>query len=294
LPCNREASSARIATTRHASRISPNRLAIRQNRRNSDMPVTYRSRTEIAGIRRAGQVVMEILGELQGTVRPGVTTAELDALAVAGLERRGAQSNFRGYIPLRGIPPFPGVICASVNDEIVHGIPGPRALREGDIIALDFGAIVDGWHGDSAITVPVGTISSEAQRLLDVTQEALRRGIAQAHSGNRVSDISRAIQDYVETAGYSIVRQYVGHGIGRALHEDPQIPNYVDHRGPDIRLRPGLVICIEPMVNIGGPQTRELADHWTVATADGSLSAHFEHTVAVTTGDPDILTATTP
>jgi methionyl aminopeptidase len=256
------------------------------------MAVTYRSKTEIAGIRRAGQVVMEILAELRRAVRPGVTTAELDALAVEGLERRGARSNFRGYTPMRGVPPFPGVICASVNDEIVHGIPGPRVLREGDIIAIDFGAIVEGWHGDSAITVPVGAIAPQAQRLLEVTQEALRRGIDQARPDNHVSDISHAIQDYVEGEGFSIVRQYVGHGIGRALHEDPQIPNYVTHRGPDLRLRPGLVICIEPMVNAGAFQTRELPDHWTVATADGSLSAHFEHTVAVTTGDPDVLTAT--
>lgn len=255
------------------------------------MAVTYRSRTEIAGIRRAGQVVMEILAELRGAVRPGITTAELDALAVDGLERRGARSNFRGYTPMRGVPPFPGVICASVNDEIVHGIPGPRVLRAGDIIAIDFGAIVEGWHGDSAITVPVGTITPEVQRLLDVTRDALRRGIAQARSGNHVSDISRAIQEYVEHQGFSIVRQYVGHGIGRALHEDPQIPNYVDRRGPDPRLRPGLVICIEPMVNAGGAQTRELPDQWTVATADGSCSAHFEHTVAITAGDPDILTS---
>jgi methionyl aminopeptidase len=256
------------------------------------MAASYRSRTEIAGIRRAGQVVMEILGELRDAVRPGVTTAELDALAVDGLARRGATSNFRGYSPMRGVPPFPGVICASVNDEIVHGIPGPRVLREGDIIAIDFGAIVNGWHGDSAITVPVGCISPEVQRLLDVTQEALRRGIVQARSGNHVSDISRAIQDYVQGEGFSIVRQYVGHGIGRALHEDPQIPNYVDRRGPDLRLRPGLVICIEPMVNVGTAQTREMPDHWTVVTADGSYSAHFEHTVAVTTGEPDVLTAT--
>jgi methionyl aminopeptidase len=258
------------------------------------MTVTYRSRTEIAGIRRAGQVVMEILAELREAVHPGITTAELDALAVEGLAARGAQSNFRGYSPMRGVPPYPGVLCASVNDEIVHGIPGPRELREGDIIALDFGAIINGWHGDSAITLPVGSISPSAQRLLDVTQEALRRGIAQAVSGNRVSDISHAIQSYVEVEGYAIVRQYVGHGIGRALHEDPQIPNYVDRRGPDLRLRPGLVICIEPMVNVGGPETRHLPDHWTVATADGSLSAHFEHTVAITTGEPDILTATAP
>ena len=255
------------------------------------MAVTYRSRTEIAGIRRAGHVVMEILDELRSAVRPGTTTGELDALASDGLARRGAVSNFRGYTPMRGIPPFPGVICASVNDEIVHGIPGSRVLRDGDIIAIDFGAIVNGWHGDSAITVPVGTVTPEARRLLDVTQEALRRGIAQAQADNHISDISRAIQDYVEGEGFAIVRQYVGHGIGRSLHEDPQIPNYVDRRGHDLRLRPGLVICIEPMVNAGGPETRQLADQWTVVTADGSLSAHFEHTVAITTGEADVLTA---
>lgn len=254
------------------------------------MPTTYRSKTEIAGIRRAGQVVMEILAELRQAVRPGVTTLELDQLAAAGLARHGARSNFKGYSPRPGIPPYPGVICASVNDEIVHGIPSQRVLQEGDIVSVDFGAIVDGWHGDSAVTIPVGAVAPEASRLLTVTQEALRRGIAQALAGNRVSDISRAIQSYVEGQGLSVVRQYVGHGIGRALHEDPQVPNYVDGSHGDPRLRPGLVICIEPMVNLGRAGTRELPDHWTVATADGSLSAHFEHTVAVTDGAPDVLT----
>jgi len=180
-----------------------------------------------------------------------------------------------------------------VNDQIVHGIPGKRALKEGDIISVDFGAIVDGWHGDSAATLPVGAISQEAARLLAVTQEALRRGIAQARPGNRVWHISRAIQEYVEGEGLSIVRQYVGHGIGRALHEDPQVPNYVDPTQPDPRVRPGMVMCIEPMVNLGGAATRELSDQWTVATADGSLSAHFEHTIAVTADEPDVLTDVT-
>jgi methionyl aminopeptidase len=255
------------------------------------MAITYRSKTEIEGIRRAGHVVMEILTRLREAVRPGVTTGELDAIAAAELERRGATSNFRGYVPARGVPPFPGVICASVNDEIVHGIPGKRVLREGDIIAIDFGAVLDGWHGDSAITVPVGSVSAEAQRLLDVTQEALWRGIAQARAGNRVFAISRAVQEYVEGQGFSVVRQYAGHGIGRALHEDPWVPNYVDARQPNPLLRPGMVICIEPMVNAGTAATRELRDHWTVATADGKLSAHFEHTVAITAGEPDVLTA---
>jgi methionyl aminopeptidase len=182
------------------------------------------------------------------------------------------------------------VICASVNEEVVHGIPSKRALKEGDLIAIDFGAIVDGWHGDSAVTLPVGVVASEAVRLLAVTQEALRRGIAAARANNHVSDISRAIQTYVEGEGMSLVRQYGGHGIGRALHEDPHISNTVDPRAPDLRLRPGLVICIEPMVNLGGAATRELRDRWTVVTADGSLSAHFEHTVAVTQGDPLVLT----
>jgi methionyl aminopeptidase len=255
------------------------------------MSIAYRSRTEIDGIRGAGQIVMEILSILRDAVRPGVSTGELNAIAAAELARRGATSNFKGYAPQRGIPPFPGVLCSSVNDEIVHGIPGRRVLKEGDLVAIDFGAVVDGWNGDSAITVPVGAVSAQAQKLLDVTQEALRRGIAQARVGKRVFDISRAVQSYVEGEGFSIVRQYAGHGIGRKLHEDPWVPNYVEPHQPNPALRPGMVICIEPMVNVGRPATRELPDHWTVATADGSLSAHFEHTVAITTGEPDVLTA---
>jgi methionyl aminopeptidase len=255
------------------------------------MPINYRSKTEIAGIRRASQVVMEVLDVLRAAVRPGITTGELDAIAARELKARGAVSNFKGYSPARGIPPFPGVICASINDEIVHGIPGKRALQDGDIVAIDMGAIVGGWHADSAITVPVGPISPVTRRLLDITQEALRRGIAAAHPGNRVMDIARAIQTYVEAQGGSIVRQYVGHGIGRSLHEEPQVPNYVDPKAPNPLLRPGMVICIEPMVNAGSAATRELPDRWTVATADGSLSAHFEQTVAITDGAPDVLTA---
>ncbi|WIG60255.1 MAG: Methionine aminopeptidase [Ktedonobacterales bacterium] len=254
------------------------------------MAIAYRGKSEIEHIRRAGLVVMEVLSILRDAVRPGVTTGELDALARRELAERDATSNFKGYRPARGIPPFPGVLCASVNDEIVHGIPGPRILKDGDIIALDMGAIVDGWHGDSAITVPVGAISPAAQRLLDVTQEALRRGIAAATPGNRVLDIARAVQTYVEGEGYSVVRQYGGHGIGRALHEEPFIPHYIERGQPNPLLRPGMTFCIEPMVNAGGPDTRELPDRWTVATADGSLSAHFEHTIAITHGAPDILT----
>ncbi len=256
------------------------------------MAIAYRSKTEIESIRRAGQVVMEILAILRAAVRPGVTTGELDAIAARELRERGATSNFKGYRPAKGIPPFPGVICSSVNDEIVHGIPGKRVLVEGDIIAIDFGAVVDGWHGDSAITVPVGAVDAETQHLLDVTQEALRRGIAVCRPGNRILDISRAVQEYVESEGCSVVRQYGGHGIGRALHEDPWIPHYVERGQPNPLLRPGMVFCVEPMVNLVGAATRELPDHWTVVTADGTRSAHFEHTVAVTQGDPDILTAT--
>jgi methionyl aminopeptidase len=255
------------------------------------MAITYRSRTEIECIRRSGKVVNEILVVLRAAVRPGITTGELDEIATQQLQAHGAISNFKGYRPAKGIPPFPGVICASVNDEIVHGVPGKRSLVDGDIISIDFGAIVDGWHGDSAITVPVGTVDQEAKQLLNITQEALSRGIAAVQPGHRVLDISRAIQDYVESEGCSIVRQYGGHGIGRALHEDPWIPNYLEHSQPNPLLRPGMVFCIEPMVNLGGPATRELDDHWTVCTRDGSRSAHFEQTIAVTAGGADILTA---
>ncbi|MBF6589019.1 MAG: type I methionyl aminopeptidase [Ktedonobacterales bacterium] len=254
------------------------------------MAISYRGKTEIAGIQRASQAVMEILELLRAAVRPGVTTGALDALAAHELTVRGAISNFKGYSPRPGVPPFPGVICASVNEEIVHGIPGKRALREGDIITLDFGAIVDGWHGDSALTVPVGTVAPEVARLLAVTREALRRGIAQARAGNRVFDISRAIQTYVEGEGYGVVREYTGHGIGRALHEEPTVPNYVDPRIANPLLRPGMVICVEPMVTAGGAATRELRDHWTVVTADGRPAAHFEQTVAITSDAPELLT----
>jgi methionyl aminopeptidase len=255
------------------------------------MAIAYRSKTEIESIRRAAQTVQEILTLLRAAVHPGVTTGELDALASAELARRGATSNFKGYRPIRSMPPFPGVICSSVNDEIVHGIPGKRVLHEGEIITIDFGAVVDGWHGDSAITVPVGTVAPETQRLLDVTQEALRRGIAQARAGNHVLDIGRTVQSYVEGEGFSVVREYAGHGIGRALHEDPWVPNYVERGQPNPLLRPGMVICIEPMVSAGQPETSELSDHWTVVTADGSRAAHFEHMVAIREGEPDVLTA---
>lgn len=251
------------------------------------MAIITKSKTEREEMRAAGALVAEILEVLARAVRPGVTTGELDALAARELKRYGATSNFKGY---HGGLYFPGTICASVNEEVVHGIPGSRALKEGDIISIDFGAVYKGWNGDSAITVPVGKVSSEAERLLRVTQEALQQGIARARSGNRVQDIGRAIQQHVEAAGFSVVRQYVGHGIGREMHEEPQVPNYVDEHQHNPLLRPGMVIAIEPMVNAGRAATRVLPDKWTVVTADGSLSAHFEHTVAITEGEPDILT----
>jgi methionyl aminopeptidase len=254
------------------------------------MAIAYRSRTEIEGIRRAARTVMEILALLRDAVHAGVTTGELDALARVELARRGATSNFAGYTPIKGVPPFPGVICASVNEEVVHGIPGPRVLAQGDIVALDFGAVLEGWHGDSAITVAVGQVAPAVDRLLAVTQEALRRGIAAAQPGKRVFDISRAIQSYVEGEGCSLVRGYGGHGIGRSLHEDPSVPNVVEPGQPNPLLRPGMVMCIEPMVSAGRPCVRERNDRWTVVTADGSLAAHFEHMVAITADGPQVLT----
>lgn len=255
------------------------------------MAIITKSKTEREEMREAGALVAAILETLAQAVRPGITTAELDALAASELARHGATSNFKGY---HGNLYFPGTICASVNDEVVHGIPGPRVLKEGDIISIDFGAVYNGWNGDSAITVPVGRISAAAERLLRVTQEALKAGIAQARAGNRVQDIGRAVQQYVEAAGFSVVRYYGGHGIGRSMHEEPQVLNYVDASQHNPLLLPGMVIAIEPMVNAGGAETRVLEDQWTVVTADGSLSAHFEHTVAITTGDPDILTLPRP
>lgn len=248
------------------------------------MAIIIKSKEERERMRQSGHIVAEILAELRGAVRPGIATADLDALAAVALQRAGAKASFLGY---RG---YPASICASINDEIVHGIPGKHVLKEGDIVALDFGAIYQGWHGDSAITVPVGNVSAEVERLLKVTEDALYRGIAAARAGNRLQDISRAIQQFVEAAGLSIVRQYGGHGIGRSMHEDPQLLNYVEPGYPNPVLRPGMVLAIEPMVNLGAKETRVLDDQWTVVTADGSYSAHFEHTVAITEGDADILT----
>jgi methionyl aminopeptidase len=251
--------------------------------------VTLKTADQTAKMREAGRVVAEMLDACRAAVRPGVTTGELDKLAADVLKKHGARSNFLGYgVPV--LPPFPGVICTSVNQQIVHGIPGKRRLKEGEILSIDAGAIVDGWHADAAITVPVGAVSPEAAKLMATTEEALRRAINASQVGKRLGDIGAAVQEFVEGNGYSVVRNYVGHGIGRAMHEEPQVPNYgVADRGR--RIEEGLCIALEPMVNIGGAETRTLEDRWTVVTADGSLSAHFEHSVWCTAKGPIVLTA---
>jgi methionyl aminopeptidase len=239
---------------------------------------------EIAKMRRAGRVVAEMHARCIAAARPGVTTAELDTVAREVLDRRGARSNFLNY---HG---FPAVICTSPNDVIVHGIPGDYRLEEGDILSLDCGAIIEGYHGDAAVTIPIGQVSEEATRLMKTTEESLYAGIEQIRDGNRLTDIGHAVQTVAEGAGYSVVREYVGHGIGTAMHEEPQIPNY-GPPGRGIKLKVGHVLAVEPMVNVGGPGTVLLGDGWTVKTADGSLSAHFEHTIAVTEDGPEVLTA---
>jgi methionyl aminopeptidase len=248
------------------------------------MAPIIKSAEERAKIRQTGHIVAEVLAELRAAVRPGITTAEIDRLAAEALLRYGAGSSSLGY---HG---YPGSLCTSLNDEIVHGIPGKRFLQEGDIVTLDLAAVFNDWHADSAITVGVGRISADRDRLLKVTEAALYRGIAAARAGNRLHDISRAIQQYVEAEGFSIVRQYGGHGVGRSMHEDPQVLNYIEPGYPNLLLKPGFVIAIEPMVNMGAKETRVLDDDWTVVSVDGSPAAHFEHTVAITTGDADILT----
>ena len=234
-------------------------------------------------MRRAGKVVAEMLAETRAAIKPGVTTMDIDLVARAVLERRGARSNFLGY---HG---FPAVICTSPNNMIVHGIPGDYVLEDGDIISIDCGAIIEGYHGDAAYTAPVGEITPAARRLLEVTERSLWAGIDKLHDGNRLHDVGRAVQEVAEAAGYSVVRKYVGHAIGTQMHEEPQVPNYWPG-SPGPRIKVGNVFAIEPMVNIGGYDTIELDDGWSVITADGSLSAHFEHTIAVTEDGPEVLT----
>ena len=250
--------------------------------------IPLKTRREIDLMREASRHVAEILLEVRERAKPGVTTGELDRLAARSIERRKVASSFKGYGP-HGLPPYPAVMCMSVNEEIVHGIPGPRELKDGDVLSLDFGVAVQGFHGDSAVTIPIGAVGAEALRLLDVTRRALYRGIEQMLQGQRLSDIGHAVQAEAEAAGFSVVRDFVGHGVGRALHEPPQIPNF-GPAGHGPRLRAGMVFAIEPMVNAGGPGVRMLDDQWTAVTEDGSLSAHFEHTILVGEDGPEILT----
>jgi len=245
--------------------------------------VELKSADEIARIREASLIVHDVLQTVIAALAPGVTTLDLDRIAEQETVARGAQPAFKGY---HG---YPASICASVNDEVVHGIPSPRrVLAEGDVVGLDFGVLYRGFFGDSAYTVAVGTPAAGAARLLETTREALARAIAAAQPDARLGDLGYAVQAFVESRGYSVVRDFVGHGIGRRLHEAPQIPNY-GAPGTGIRLRPGMVLAVEPMVNAGGAQVRILDDGWTAVTADGGLSAHFEHTIAVMEGGPEIL-----
>ena len=247
------------------------------------MSIIIKSDREIAIMRQAGRIVAAILEIMSEQVKPGMKTKELDIIAARELERRGAKPSFKGY---HG---FPANLCVSVNDEIVHGIPGEKVLDEGDIVSLDFGAIFNGFQGDAAVTVAVGKVSPQAEQLMETTDGALKAGIAAAYAGARLGDVSLAIQDYAESRGYTVVREYTGHGIGREMHEEPQIPNF-GSPGVGPVLRKGMTLALEPMVNIGDWHTRLGNDHWVVLTTDGSLSAHCEHTIAITNGEPEVLT----
>ena len=245
--------------------------------------IIYKNNDEIALMRKAGKIVGETLLLLEKEVKPGVTTAELDKMAEEFITKHGAKPSFKG---LYG---FPSSLCISVNEQVIHGFPGSYVLKEGDIVSIDCGACINGFHGDAARTFSVGKVSSEAQRLIDVTKESFFEGIKYAKIGNRLSDISHEIQSYVEAAGFSVVRDFVGHGIGRNVHEDPNVPNFgKSGRGP--KLAEGMVLAIEPMVNAGTHKVRTLKDRWTVVTADSSLSAHYENTVAILSDGPEILT----
>lgn len=249
--------------------------------------VEIKSSDEIARMREAGRIVCEILDELEKAVAPGVSTWELDALAEKLIYAKGAKPAFKGY---RG---FPACLCASVNDEVVHGIPSKkRKLAEGDLMKLDFGVVYKGYYGDSARTVPVGKVSAEALALLEATRESLNKAIGAMVAGNRIGDIGHAVQSHVEGRGFAVVRDFVGHGIGKKLHEEPQVPNY-GRPGQGMKLRPGMVLAVEPMVNLGTHEVEVLEDDWTAVTLDRKLSAHFEHTILVTDGGPEVLTRRT-
>lgn len=247
------------------------------------MPVIIKSDEEIAVMRQAGRILAEVLQILVAEVRPGLIVSKLDRIVKEEYERRDVVPTFLGYLG------YPAHVCVSVNDEIVHGIPGDRVLQEGDLVSIDLGVTYEGFVADSALTVGVGRISSEAQQLMEVTYQSLREGIQATRAGARMGEISHAIQSCAESAGYSVVREYVGHGVGREMHEEPQVPNY-GPRDRGLILRKGMVLALEPMVNVGDWRTKKHDDQWTVSTLDGSLSAHFEHTVAITDGDPEVLT----
>jgi methionyl aminopeptidase len=252
--------------------------------------IVIKSERELALMRQAGQIVVTLLQEIKAAIRPGVTTGQLDQKAADVLKKHEATSPFYNYPNHeRGKRPFPGQICTSVNEELVHGVPGKRVLKEGDIIKIDCGAVYKGWIADSAWTFAVGEIKPEAKKLLEVTEGALYASIAEARVGNRTGDMAYALQQYVESHGFNVVREYVSHGVGRRLHEDPQITNYGDP-GTGSKLRAGMTIAVEPMVLVGSYKTKVLGDQWTVAAKDGKLTAHFEHTIAITDGQPEILT----
>ncbi|MGH9004275.1 MAG: type I methionyl aminopeptidase [Acidimicrobiia bacterium] len=245
--------------------------------------ITRKTKAQMALMRQAGRVVAEMHEKCTQAVQPGVTTAQLDAVAREVIDKRGARSNFLNY---HG---FPAVICTSPNHVIVHGIPGDYVLKEGDIISIDAGAIIEGWHADAAITVPVGDVDDEAARLMDVTRQSLEEAIVQTMAGRHLGDIGAAVEKVAVASGFTVVREYVGHGIGTAMHEEPPVHNF-GQPGRGVRIKEGYVLAIEPMVNAGGAETETLDDGWTVVTKDRSLSAHFEHTVAVTDDGPEVLT----
>ena len=251
--------------------------------------VTRKSRAEIERMRRAGRLVAEVLDMIGAELRPGVSTAHLDAIAEAHIRASGATPSFKGYPGINPRRPFPASVCISIDDEIVHGIPGERTIRAGQIVSVDAGAIVDGWHGDGARTFYVGDPPAQVAELIDLTREAMMAGIAAAVPGNHIEDISAAVEAVAARAKLGVIRQFVGHGIGTEMHEEPQVPNYRTGR-PGRKLEAGLCLAIEPMFTLGGYDTRIESDDWTVVTADGSLAAHFEHSIAVTDHGPEILT----
>jgi len=252
--------------------------------------IVRRSAVELEKLRTSGLLVYRILEKLKGMVAEGVSTQDLEAVAEKMISDAGAKPAFKGYYTQASGTKYPFVLCTSVNDEVVHGMPSSkRKLKRGDIVSIDTGVLLNGYYGDSAITVPVGEVSDSVKRLLKVTEESLELAIERVRAGNRLFDICGTVEKYVTSNGFSIVREFVGHGIGTSLHEEPQIPNYVDRRGENPRLKPGMVLAIEPMVNVGKPDTKVLPDNWTAVAKDGSFSAHFEHMVAVTDNGPWVL-----